>query len=243
MVDRPRGFLPAILLAVVVLLAGCSGLPATGQQSATPEVTVANFSYPAGWSQAGITDARNLTVALRTHDESVRNVSRKSRLVVTGADWNRTMVRTVDTDAGTGSLRFTDTELGVDVHVYYSAEGVFEYDRNTGELSRMPGEDWTTAEVAIQPGLERPLRNLELNATETVTVGGTTAVRYTVTGIRNPDSVPSNTATGHVTVAEDGFIAEYNVTRGNEEFTRQTRYNLSALETATVPRPAWMPDE
>ncbi|WP_243838033.1 hypothetical protein [Halobacterium sp. R2-5] len=180
---------------------------------------------------------------MRTHDETLKNASRTSRLVTTGGDSNRTMVRTVDTDAGTGSLRFIDTALGIDIHVYYSPEGVFEYNRITGELSRMPDENWTTAGVATQPELDRPLRNLEMNATETVTVGGETAVRYTVTGIRDPDSVPSDTATGHVTVAEAGFIAEYDVTRGNDEFTRQTRYNLSALETATVTRPAWLPDE
>ncbi|WP_340100178.1 hypothetical protein [Salinibaculum salinum] len=44
-------------------------------------------------------------------------------------------------------------------------------------------------------------------------------------------------------IAEEGFIAEYDVTRGNDEFTRQTRYNLSELETATVTRPTWMLDE
>lgn len=240
MIDRPRGSLHAVLLTIAILLAGCSGLPASDRQTPTPQPAVENFSYPSGWSQEGITDR---TVALRTHDETVENVSRTSRLVITDESSNRTVVRTVDTDAGTGSLRFIDTALGIDIHAYYSAEGVFEYDRTTGELSRMPDENWTTADVATMPGLERPLRNLEMNATETVTVEGTTAVRYTVTGIRNPDSVPSNTATGHVTVSQDGFIAEYDVTRGNDEFTRQTRYDLSAFGNATVTRPQWMPDE
>jgi hypothetical protein len=240
MVARPRSPLRAVLLAVVILLAGCSGLLATDQQTSTPDPAVENFSYPSGWSQGGITD---LTVAVETHDETVENVSRKNRLVITDEDWNRTVVRTVDTGAGTGSIRFIDTQLNTDVHAYYNAEGVFEYDRTTEELTRRSDENWTTADVATMPGIERPLRNLELNAAETVTVDGSTAVKYTVTGIRNPDSVPSNTATGHVTVAEDGFIAEYDVTRGNDEFTRQTRYRLSALETATVTRPAWMPDE
>ena len=240
MVDPPRGSLRVLLLAVLVLLAGCSGLPATDQQTPTPQPTVENFSYPSGWSQEEITD---LTVALRTNDETVENVSRTSRLVITDEDSNRTVVRTVDTDAGTGSIRFIATQFDADMHAYYSDEGVFEYDRTTGELSRMPEENWTTADVATVAGLKRPLRNLEVNATETVSVEGTTAVRYTVTGIEDPDSVPSNTATGHVTVAEDGFIAEYNITRGNDKFTRQTRYDLSAFGNATVTRPAWMPDE
>jgi len=242
MVVCSRGSLRAVLLVAVVLLAGCSGLPAADSQSGS-DTTVADFSYPAGWSQAGITDARNLTVAMRTHDETVENVSRTSRLAVVQGGENRTMVRTVDTDAGTGSLRFIDTELGFDVHTYYSPEGVFEYDRTTGELTRMPGENWTIEGVATQPGLERPLRHLELNAVETVTVGGDAAVRYNVTGIRNPDRVPSNTASGHVTVAEAGYVSEYDVTRGNDAFTRRTRYNLSELGNATVTRPAWLPEE
>lgn len=228
-----------VFLTVVVLLAGCSGLAVVDQQTATPQPTVAEFSYPSGWSQAGITD---LSVALETHDETVENVSRESRLVVTDGDSNRTVVRTIDTETGTGSIRFVDTQFNTDIHVYYSAKGVFEYDRTTGELRRMPDANWTAADVATMAGLERPLRQLELNATDTVSVEGTTAVRYTVTGIQNPDSVPSNTATGHVIVAREGFIAAYNVTRGNEEFTRQTRYDLSALGNATVTRPTWMPD-
>lgn len=240
MVDRPRRFLRVVLLAGVLLLAGCSGLLAADQQTPTPQSTVETFSYPSGWSQAGITD---LTVAMRTHDAAVENVSRRNRLVITDDDSNRTVVRAVDTDAGTGSLRFVDTQLGNDVHAYYSAAGVFEYDRTTGELRRMPDENWTTADVATAAGLERPLRNLAVNATETVVVEGETAVRYTVTGIRNPDSVPANTASGYVTVAEAGYIAAYNITRGNDGYTRQTRFDLSALGTATVTRPAWLPDE
>ena len=84
---------------------------------------------------------------------------------------------------------------------------------------------------------------LEMNATRTVTVEGTTAVRYTVTGFRDPDSIPFDTATGHITVAEEGFIAEYNITRENEGYVQQSSYNLSAFGNATVNRPAWMPDE
>ncbi|MFC7132683.1 MULTISPECIES: hypothetical protein [Salinibaculum] len=240
MVDRSYGSHRAVTLASLILLAGCTGLVATNQQTPTPEPTVENFSYPSGWSQAGITD---LTVALGTNDETVENVSRKSRLVIADEDSNRTIVRVLDTEAGTGSVQLIDTQLDADIHRYYTAEGVFEYDRMTEKLSRMPDENWTAADVATVDDLKQPLRDLELNATEAVTVEGTTAVTYTVTGIRNPESVPADTATGHVTIAEEGFIAEFNITRGNDEFTRQTMYDLSAFGNATVTRPAWMPDE
>lgn len=239
MSNRPRWALSAVILLGVILIAGCSGLLAN-QQPPNPEPTVEEFSYPSGWSQNGITD---LTVALRTNDRTVKNVSRTSRLITTDADSNRTIIRTVDTDAGTGSVRLIDTQLDTDLHRYYSPTGVFEYDRTTGKVSQLPDEDWTTANVATVTGLQRPLRNLELNATETVTIDGTAAVRYTVTGIKNPNSVPANTATGHITVVEEGFIAEFDVTRGNDGFTRRTMYDLSAVGNASVTQPAWMPDE
>ncbi|WP_411799267.1 hypothetical protein [Halonotius sp. F2-221B] len=49
-------------------------------------------------------------------------------------------MRTLDTDAGTASVRFSDTLFGNDIHAYYNAAGVFEYDRTTGELNRSPDE-------------------------------------------------------------------------------------------------------
>ncbi|WP_411799266.1 hypothetical protein [Halonotius sp. F2-221B] len=85
--------------------------------------------------------------------------------------------------------------------------------------------------------------SLDMNATRTVTVEGTTAVRYTVSGFRDPDSIPFDTAAGHITVAEEGFIAEYNITRASDGNSRQARYDLSEVGTATVNPPAWMPDE
>ncbi len=240
MVARPRGSLHTLLLAVALLLAGCSALPVTDQQTPTAQPTVENFSYPSGWSQTGIT---NIAVALRTHDETVENVSRKSRWVIIQGDYNRTVVRTFDADAGTAAMRFVDTEFETDRHVYYSANGVYEYDRTTGELDQRPDEDWEPSRVATHEGIQRPLLHLEINATEIVSVKGTTAVRYTVTGIRRPDSAISNTATGHIVVAEEGYIAEYNITRGNDEFTRQTLYDVSEFGNAKVSRPAWLPDE
>lgn len=240
MVHRSRGSIHAVLLAAILLLAGCSALPVTDQPTPTAQPTVENFSYPSGWSQTGITD---LTAAMRAHDEAVENVSRKSRLVITNEDYNRTVVRTVDTDAHTAAVRFVDTEFGSDIHAYYSTEGVYEYDRTTGELNQSPDANWTQSRVASHEGMRRPLSNLEVNATETITVEGTRFVRYTVTGIKKPNSVPANTATGHVTVAEEGYIAEYNITRGNEEFTRQTKYDVSEFGNTTVTRPAWMPEK
>ncbi|GGM47886.1 hypothetical protein [Haloarcula argentinensis] len=242
MVNRPQDALPAVTLAVVILLAGCAGVPTTDQQTQTPESTVENFSYPPGWSQEGIT-VSNVSTALQTHSATVKNTSRKSRLTTISGGKNRTIVRTLDADAGTAEIRFVDTSHGTDSHTYYNADGVCKYDRISGELEQRPGEDWERDRVASHEGLRRPLLSLEINATETVIVEGTTAVRYTVTGIRDPDFVPANTATGHIIVAEEGYIAEFNITRGNDKFTQQTIYEVSEFGNATVPRPAWMPEK
>ena len=239
MVTRVQAARSVILLAVVLMLAGCAGLPATDKQSA-PETTVEEFSYPSGWSQEGMTD---LGSAIQTHRTAVENTSRRSRFTTADDDSNRTVVRTLDTDAGTASVRFSDTLFGADEHYYYSSAGVFEYDRTTGELSRNPGENWNPERIASHEQLRRPMVYLEMNATRTVTVEGTTAVRYTVTGFRDPDSIPFDTATGHITVAEEGYIAGYNITRASDGNSRQERYDLSAFGNATVSRPAWMPDE
>ncbi len=239
MTGRPRRSLTTVALVALLVLAGCAGLSAPDSQTG-PETTVENFSYPQGWSQDGITDRNS---AMATHYNTVENASRTTRLVITDDDGNRTVVRTVDVDAGTGSIRFSDTTLGSYRYAYYSSEGVFEYNQATEEVERQPDENWTTADVALTAGLERPLRSLELNATTTVTDEGTTAVRYAVTGITDPDSVPSDNASGHVTVSEAGYVASYNITRGNDEFTRQTEYELSEFGTATVDRPSWLPEE
>lgn len=240
MVTRVQATSSVILLAVVLMLAGCAGSLTPDQQSPGPETTVEEFSYPSGWSQEGVTD---LGTAVQTHRTAVGNTSRRSRLTTVDDDSNRTIVRTLDTDVGTASVRFSDTLFGNDIHAYYNATGVFEYDRTTDELSRSPGENWNPDRIASQERLGRPLVYLEMNATRTVSVQGTTAVRYTVTGFRDPDSIPFDTATGQITVAEEGFIAAYNITRASDGNSRQTRYDLSEVGTATVSRPAWMPDE
>lgn len=240
MVDRFRGFLPVCTLVVVILLAGCAGSSATDQQEPTLETTVADFSYPSGWSQEGITDP---FVAVQTHDAAVNNTSRKSRLLTIDDHSNRTIVRTVDTDAGTASVRWIDMLFGGDIHHYYSAEGVFTYDRTAGELNRSPGENWTRSRVASHEGLQRPLVELELNATDVVTVEGTTAVEYNVTDIRDPGSFQADNATGHVVVTETGYIAEYDITRRADGSSWQTVYDVSEFGNATVTRPAWMAEE
>ncbi|WP_435075561.1 hypothetical protein [Halorubrum sp. HHNYT27] len=235
-----RRSLRAMALVALVLSAGCTALPVTDGQASGPDSTVDDFSYPSGWSQDGIAD---LSVALRTHEETLHNTSRRSRLAIVDEDGNRTVVRTFDAENGTVSVRWSDTQFGGPMRYYFSAEGAFEYDPATGELTRNPDERWTPAGVASQEGVRRPLTELDLDATETVTVEGRTAVRYNVTGIEDPVGVPADNATGHVVVTEAGYIAAYNVTRGNDGFSRRTTYEVTDFGNATVTRPAWLPEE
>lgn len=227
-------------LVALVLSAGCTALPVTDGQAPGPDATVESFSYPSGWSQDGIAD---LSAALRTHDETLRNTSRRSRMSTVSEDTNRTIVRTLDADAGTASVQWFDAQLGGPMRIYFSDEGVFEYDPETEELTRTPGESWTPARVASHERLPRLLRALELDANETVFVEGKTAVRYDVTGIEDPRSVPANNATGYVVVTETGYIAAYDVTRGNDGFTSRTTYEVTEFGNATVTRPTWLPEE
>jgi hypothetical protein len=240
MAGRPRWSLSAVALVALLVVAGCSGLPTTDQQPSAPETTVENFSYPTGWSQDGITE---IGLPKQTHSDTVENVSRRTRFVTSDDDATRTVVRTVDVEAGTASLRWEDTLFG-STYAYYSPDGVFEYDPETDEVTHQPDENWTTARVAEVERLDRPLMDLGLDATEIVTVEGTPAVRYNVTGIDDdPYAVPATNASGYVTVTQTGYIAAYNITRGNDGFTRQTTYNLSEFGNATVDRPSWLPDE
>ncbi|CQH56230.1 uncharacterized protein HHUB_2353 [Halobacterium hubeiense] len=238
MTGRASWSLP-VALASLLVLAGCAGLAPAGQQASTPETTVKNFSYPPGWSQDGITD---IGLPQQTHSDTVENVSRRTRFVTSDDDATRTIVRTVDVEAGTVSVRSEATLFGT-TYAYYSPNGVFEYDPETEEVTLRPDENWTTAGVADVERLDRPLLDLGLAATEIVTVEGVPAVRYNVTGIANRDFAPATGASGYVTVSETGYIAAYNVTRGNDGFTRRTTYDLSEFGNATVERPSWLPEE
>lgn len=240
MTGRPSWSLPAALAALLVL-AGCAGLAPTGQQASTPETTVENFSYPPGWSQDGITE---IGLPEQTHDDVVRNVSRRARIVVSRDDGTRTVVRTVDVEAGTASLRWNDTLLGNKFHTYYGPEGVFDYDLESGELVRPADQNWTMTGFADIDRMGRPLSDLALEATDVVTVEETTAVRYNVTGIDDdPYVVPATNASGYITVTQTGYIASYDITRRNDDFTNHMEYRLSDFGNATVDRPSWLPDE
>lgn len=238
----------AVSLTLLVVLAGCFGPPASNQQSTVqtsqtvepPEETVANFSYSSGWSQEGITD---LDVAVRAHHHAVAGISQRTRFVRTHDDSNRTVYRAFDAEAGVGVSRLISTGLDADIHRYYSGDGMYKYNHTSGELTRSPDEDGNGEGLTVVNGLDSGLMALELNATETVTAAGETAVTYEVTGIEDPDEVPADDATGHVTVTEDGVITSFTVTRSADGSTWTRTFELSEFGTATVTPSEWVPDE
>ena len=242
MSHRPPRRLWSGVLVLTLLLAGCSGLPATDGGAQTPTVSVENFSYPSGWSQDGIEDVSD---AVATHRDAVTGVSRTTRAVTLDGEYNRTIVRRVDADAGTASLRFVDTTFDNDVSVYYSDAGVFEYDLTTGELVTRANDAWEMNDVGTveQETLSRPLDGVTLSASDTVLVEGTTAVEYTVTGLADPDRIPANEASGTVVVTREGYVASLNVTKSNEDYWREMTYSVTDVGSTDVERPDWAPEE
>lgn len=239
---RPPLRVLAGVLVLALLLAGCSGLTATDGGAQTPTVSVENFSYPSGWSQGGVD---GLSEAVETHRDAVTDVSRTTRTVTNDGENNRTVVRRVDTDAGTASLRFVDTTFGENVEVYYSNTGVFRYDLNAGDLVEISNESWKPSDVGTMERntFTRPLDGVTLGASDTVIVEGTTAVVYTVTGVTDPDQIPADDASGRVVVTREGYIASLNVTKSNDDFWRRTTYSVTDFGTSSVERPDWVPEE
>lgn len=242
MSNRPPRRLWTGVLVLTLLLAGCSGLPATDGGTQTPTVSVENFSYPSGWSQDGIDD---LSAAVATHRDAVTGVSRTARAVTLDGDDNRTIVRRVDTEAGTASIRFVDTTFDNDVSAYYSDAGVFEYDLDAGELVTRANDSWEMEDVGTfeSETLNRPLEGVTLSASDTVLVEGTTAVEYTVTGLADPDRIPADEASGTVVVTREGYVAALNVTKSNEDYWRRMTYSVTDVGSADVERPDWVPEE
>jgi hypothetical protein len=228
-----------VSFAVLLVLAGCSGIPADDRTTADSNVSVETRSYPEGWS----TDSVDPTVALGTHRQTLATLSRQSRVEITDADgYNRTVRRTVDTRSQTASVRFLDSSFGTDVESYYTADSTYEYDHTTDEVTTTRDTTWNTSDVGFQASntIVRPLRNLDVVATESLRVAGDSAINYSVRGIADNSRTPPNAATGYIIVTERGYIAEFDITKSNDDFTRRTQYELSDVGTATVSRPSWV---
>lgn len=227
-----------VSFSILLVLAGCSGIQTNDPAATDSNASVETISYPEGWSS----DSVDSTVALGTHRQTLSNLSRQSQIETTDADdYNRTVRRTVDTQSQTASVRFLDSSFETDIESYYTANSTYEYDHTTEEVTTIREASWNTSEVGFQASstMIRPLRNIDIVANETLRVDGDLAIKYSVQGIKDDSRTPPNAAAGFIIVTERGYIAEFDITKSNDDFTRRTQYELSKVGTASISQPSW----
>ena len=235
MINSTRGITLGCL-TLLILLAGCSGLPVT-QPAAESNTPLETVTYPEGWSA----DSVDAITAHSTHREALSGQPRKSRIEITDDDGNRTVIRAVDPNAETGKIRFVDSTLSIDTETYYTQAGIHEYDHTTGELTTPEEASWNASEVGFQASntIIRPLRNLNITATEATQTANTTAINYTVKGLADASFSPPTNATGHIVVTETGSITAFDISKSNEDYTRRYRYNLQT-DSVKITEPSWL---
>lgn len=251
----------AVSLALIILLAGCSGLIGGEGSNGSEEVPddPEEFDYAAGFAADGITDG---AAALGSYDSAVQATGSYS------ADYGY-VVETDDGDTEVDAeyrvdfeaeqarqeVTFASPDTNASTHIYYEDDrryslGEFEGERGdvAVEDEAFPPEELTASE-AIEP--------LLLNATDYDAAvderNGQSVVVYEtsdidgaggVLGVDDPDNVSSFDAT--FTVDSDGLIhvANYELVYlvDGEERTVTMEFELSAFGETTVERPDWADD-
>lgn len=226
-----------LCFVVVVGCAGCAGFAGNDPTGGKTGESVATVSFPTGWGADSVDPA----TALQTHRQSLAGRPRQSRVAITDDDGNRTVIRAVDPDAQTASVRLLDSTLRTDTETYYTAEGSYEYDHTTATATQQ-NETWTPASVGFHASntIQRPLRNLAIEAQTVTTVDGTPAITYTVKGIQSPNQTPPNAATGSVVVTKQGSVMAFTIRKSNDGYARRYHYRLQT-ESAPVTKPSWVP--
>ncbi|WP_336133333.1 DUF7537 family lipoprotein [Natronomonas amylolytica] len=248
-----------VLLAVFVLLSGCSGLVG-GDGNGTPTEELPEdpeaFDYAAGFGADGVTDGET---ALETYNDAVQtqgNYTGEYGYVVTTNDGETDVdvEYRVDFEAERADQQavIESPDVNATVDTYYEGDTRYtraEYEGEQGnvgvENESFPPEQLTASE-AIAP--------LLLNATEyDATVerrGGEPVVVYETTdigdaagivGVENPDSVSNFEAT--FVVDSEGLIHSATlqldfVVDGNERSTTM-EFELTDVGETTVERPGW----
>jgi hypothetical protein len=232
---------PAALVGVAVLLvcAGCSGLPTDDGSGEPVDDSLSTITYPDGWSANGV----DPSTALRTHRQTLTGQPRESRIEITDDDGdNRTVSRAVSPDSQTALIRFEDTTFSTDVETYYTARSVYEYDHTTDTIADTRNETWNSTTTGFQADntILRPIRNLNITAQESVRIAGHPAVNYSVRGLADMSRTPPDNASGYIVVSEQGYITAFDIRKSNEDYIRRYSYDLTTGDSVSVSIPVWL---
>lgn len=249
-----------VLLAVFVLLSGCSGLVGDSGENGTPTEELPDdpeeFDYAAGFGANGVTDGET---ALETYNDAVQaqgNYTSEYGYVVNTNDGETDVdvQYRVDFEAeqATQQAVIESPDVNATVDTYYEDDTRYtraEYEGERGDVGveneTFPPEQLTASE-AVQPLL---LNASEYDATverqdgEQVVVYETTDIDNAagVLGVENPDSVSNFEAT--FVVDSEGLIHSASlqldfVVDGNERSTTM-EFELTDIGETTVERPDW----
>jgi len=249
-----------VALVVLVVLAGCGGGAgpdgtATPTETATPTATPTptatsagdgTVTYPAGWSDAGVTDAQS---ALESHYRAVltgpsATVQYRSRIIRAESDGaaNTTMDMRLDTGDRRLYARIDGTERTREV---FFADGTFRQwsVRNETVVGRA-NTTFVRVSQSIDNGVLRSqLLTYRLELNETVTRGGSTALVYDVIGVydntRSGTYGTATSASGRVVVSERGRVIDIQTTVTYTEGEVAYQYSQTRIGETDVPTPEW----
>jgi hypothetical protein len=252
------------LLALVVLLAGCSGgfaADPTPSTTVTPAPlpattpTAAPNGYPPGMDAGGVTDAarvahahaetldgRSFTVTRvevrRDPDGTLRE--RYERTVHVAADPYRFAYRLVSFDADTTPVNRTDERWSGGTRAFASVTRGDE--RTVSETSvRLLPENATN-----EQGLARLFSLLDARLVGEEIRNGTRLYRVAAgPGASVPPSISD--ASLEAVIDARGVVRAYDLSyaidRGDDRLRVEVRVRFTAVGSTTVPRPEWVPDE
>lgn len=259
-------FARGVVLAALVLFAGCGGGPGTGTQTLeststatrTPTATAADVSIdavtlPSGATTSGI-DADQLLAA---HDRELRESGRfrmVANATLSGPDQTLSFEQRLVFDGTNGRLYRVATDGDRRTITY--REGKSEFVRvespdgePTYRSSHRPPVSYDGKTHAGTDQIRGGLAAFDWNATGATVRGDTGFVHYEAVAVRNLSALGSyqgsvESTSGTLVVSESGVVRrlDYSLTIATDdgETTETFSYRVSAVGNARVPRPGWL---
>lgn len=254
-----RSAVPAVAAAVLLVVAGCSGVGPSPDPTAEPAPTTDAPAYPPGVTEDGLENPDALVSAHREHVVEHGAVTNATFRFTAPDDGSVTLVveETWRTTAGLDRIRHTwrhsrVTESGATeqgrIETYANESVVVTRNATNGEPTttaepREWQEDALRSQVAREPDLERALTGGDFHVAATERRDGrtvTTLKAYSETLTEDGRRVFAAT----VEVTERGRVLSLSVTRNPDANTAAGRQRAHVTWSAatTVERPAWADD-